>query len=242
MPWKYICILANSNKQGERCIAGIEMLKDDEGKLRGTDTWIRPVSARRDSGGALDVEERRYTDASEPEMLDVARIPLLECENDWAQPENWRLDTSVHWERIGKVRPQRLRKALDRPESLWLDPEEKKSDRIRPEVLKSGPWGRSLYLIEPERFRIEVYPESNPWKNTMVIKREAVFVFLGHSYRLHITDPAAEEKYCASVPLDAPKRVIELDPGNRCFLCISLTPEFNGKHYKVVAGLLEFSE
>ena len=68
---KRIVCLANSRKEGDRCIAGKELLAD--GSPGG---WVRPVSDRGDE--AVNESERQYEDGDEPRVLDVVDVPLLE--------------------------------------------------------------------------------------------------------------------------------------------------------------------
>ena len=92
---KLIC-LANSWKRGERCIAGINTIKN---------RWIRPVSNLPD--GRITKEMRRIK-GLEPALLDVLEIPLaktgpdfgFECENLSVLPGKWR--------RLGKVSSEYL--------------------------------------------------------------------------------------------------------------------------------------
>jgi hypothetical protein len=59
------------------------------------------------------------------------------------------------------------------------------------------------------------------------------------TYNLAITDPDIDRKYFRPFPgnLEEVKQ-IPLNPDN-CLLCISLAPEFNGYHYKLIAKVIE---
>lgn len=234
-----MCVLANSTKYNERCVAGIEMIKDEAGVFQRTQTWLRPVSGRPVVAGALSLPERAYEDGSDPCVLDVARVPLLGPAHDPIQPENWQVDTAQRWQRIGRVRIERIHAALEQPESLWLAPGSCKPDRIPPGFLKTQREIRSLHLIQPESIHLEIYHATNAWRNLVTLRREAVFTYNGQEYRLSVTDPAIEKKYDPHPDLSAPPRVIELAAGNRCYLCVSYTPEYHGFHYKIVASILE---
>ena len=92
---KIVC-LANSKKNGDRCIAGINIC---------TGKWVRPVSELGD--GRIPVN-RCLVNGEEPELLDILDIPFRqegfghECEN---------LPIVVgEWEKIGKVIPNSLLK------------------------------------------------------------------------------------------------------------------------------------
>jgi len=77
---KRIVYLANSRKQSERCIAGLEI----EGSQLGS--WIRPVSSR--PLGEIGYLERRLTTGSEPDLLDILEIPMRSAHPHGYQTEN----------------------------------------------------------------------------------------------------------------------------------------------------------
>ena len=81
---KRIVCLANSRKFSGRCVAGKEIA---DGRVA---SWIRPVSARR--GEEVSEYERQYQDGSDPRVMDVVDIPLLEFQPKHYQQENWLLD------------------------------------------------------------------------------------------------------------------------------------------------------
>ncbi len=81
---KRIVCLANSRKLNGRCVAGVEL---SGGERVG---WIRPVSAR--EHGEVSEYERQYEDGSDPRVLDIMDVPLLETLPKGCQQENWLLD------------------------------------------------------------------------------------------------------------------------------------------------------
>jgi hypothetical protein len=250
MIWKYICVLANSEKLGARCVAGIELRKSADGRFEYAGRWIRPVSSRGGAGGAVNTSERKYADGAEPQPLDIAEVPLLKHAGDEMQPENWVLDPRQKWKRIRNVGVDKLENVEDTPDDLWLDPGEKVR-RISPAFLRSIKERRSLYLIRPESIQLEVYPDFNPFHERDVTKRDAVFVYKGTKYRLPMHDPRMREKYCPHDKSGVDKKnVIPLENGGGYFLCISYTSEFRGYHsmseskgyhYKIAATILELS-
>ena len=111
---KRIVCLANSWKKGERCIAGKELLEDG---LPGA--WVRPVSNREDE--AVNEIERQYRDGSEPAVLDVIDVPLIEARPEGHQQENWLLDPDHYWTRERRVPVEDLHRLVDPVEHLWAN-------------------------------------------------------------------------------------------------------------------------
>ena len=109
---KRIVCLANSRKLSGRCIAGKELLGDGS-----SSQWIRPVSARETE--EVSEYERQFEDGSDPRVLDVVDVPLLDAVPKNYQQENWLLDPNNYWERVGKVAWNELGQYTDPVRPLW---------------------------------------------------------------------------------------------------------------------------
>ena len=92
---KRLVCLANSRTLHGRCLAGREW------SAAGAGRWVRPVSAR--EGGEVSEYERQYEDGSDPRILDVIDVPLLESRPGGYQTENWLLDPRCYWEKVGRL-------------------------------------------------------------------------------------------------------------------------------------------
>ena len=68
---KRIVCLANSRKLSGRCIAGREF----DGRRAGD--WVRPVSDSEHE--EVSQRERQYEDGSDPKVLDIIDVPLVEA-------------------------------------------------------------------------------------------------------------------------------------------------------------------
>jgi Dual OB-containing domain len=110
---KRIVCLANSRKLNGRCLAG----KEFSGKEVGA--WIRPVGAR--EHGEVSEYERQYEDGSDPRVLDVIDVPVLDPQPKDFQRENWLLDPEYYWAKVGRATWSDLKRLADRPEPLWID-------------------------------------------------------------------------------------------------------------------------
>jgi hypothetical protein len=109
---KKIVCLANSRKPGGRCIAGREVHDSGFGG------WVRPVSIR--SGAEVSLDERRYENGAEPEILDVLSVPMIAPVPKLHQTENHILDAEHYWAKEGALAWNDLPSLADFPTALWL--------------------------------------------------------------------------------------------------------------------------
>jgi hypothetical protein len=234
MPSKRIIVLANSIKKSARCVAGVDV---GTGKEMSPAGWIRPVSG--ESEGELDPKHMRTNDNAPLVPLDIVDVPLTQSTNDAIHPEDWIVDTSRKWTRAGKLDQETLGSLEEKPKDLWLEPGQS-TDRVTGDFLSKRPKHQSLYLIRPTGLQIELSYEHNPFKNYNQKKARARFTYRGQEYLMSLTDPAFTAQHCKTYPaVGALPTVIQPPYGDKCLLCVSLTPVFNGYHYKVVATVLE---
>src|SRR3990172_4236221 len=101
---KRLIILANSFRDGERCIAGIDV---------DTGAWIRPVSNLGKITWGM-----RNIDGQEPELLDVIEMSLQNHGPDeGCQPENRMLDP-VPWKKVGVMTVGQVLKYCEKSEII----------------------------------------------------------------------------------------------------------------------------
>ena len=221
---KRIVCLANSRKLAGRCIAGREW-----SEARGAGGWIRPVSAR--EGREVAEYERQYEDGSDPRVLDVVNIPLLEARpEDW-QTENWLLDPEYYWEKEGTYSWFDLPRLADPVEPLWIGGHSTwngMNDKIPLELARS--LSSSLQLIHVERLQLEVFSPGEAFGNP---KRrvQGQFSHAGTDYALWVTDPGYERTYLAK--LDGVYGI------GGCYLTASLGEPYEGACYKLIAAIIE---
>ena len=219
-----IVCLANSRKISGRCIAGREW---DEN--RGAGRWIRPVSARENQ--EVSEYERQYEDGSDPRVLDVIDVPVLEPKPAGYQSENWLLDPERYWRKVGSYSPLDLAALTDPVAPLWSDGDSTyhgRNDRIG--IESAGSVSGSLRLIRVEGIALEVFMPGEAFGNP---KRrvQGRFVHAGREYALRVTDPEYERRYLAK--LDGRYRLGE------CCLTISLGEPYQGAVYKLIAAIIE---
>lgn len=220
---KRIVCLANSRKLSGRCIAGRELIDGEPG------AWIRPVSKREHQ--EVSEHERQYQDGSDPRVLDVIEVPLLDPKPGTYQRENWLLDPSFYWERVGRATWDQLEALTDQIEPLWMNGHSTyhgSNDEIptaQADALES-----LLRLVHVASVKLAVFAPGQAFGNS---KRrvQASFLHGGDDYRLWVTDPLYELQYLAS-----PNGEHQL---GECFLTVSLGEPYNGYCSKLVAAIIE---
>ncbi len=217
---KTIVCLANSRKppSGGRCIAGREYSQ------AGFGPWVRPVSAR--PTAEISEEERRYEDGTDPAVLDVVRISMVEPRPRGHQQENHLIDDGIYWSKVRRLTWADLESALERPSGpLWTNgcsSSHGENDRI-PER-EAAELSRSLYLIRPLDLVLVVALEGERRK------LRARFKLGRYSYSIVVTDPRVERSYFSREDGDYPLE--------EALLCVSLGEPFHGYTYKLAAAVI----
>ena len=219
---KRIVCLANSRKLHGRCVAGREWRDGCAGR------WIRPVSGREHQ--EVSEYERQYEDGSDPRILDVIDVPVLEARPRSFQSENWLLDPEYYWEKVGKLSWFDLPVLADPIAPLWRDGHSTyhgRNDKIPLELADSV--GDSLRLVHVDNLQLSVFKPGEAFGNA---KRrvQGRFRHAGSRYCLWVTDPAYERRYLAK--LDGDYQIGE------CFLTVSLGEPFGGAVYKLIASII----
>lgn len=211
-------MLTTSKKMGNLCIAGVE-------KENGN--WVRIISEDEEIQHAVTTKDATYKDGSLPQVMDVIRIKCKEHRPSYYQPENYVLDDSVYWEKLGEANIKKL---------LRVHPAEKKSflfyntDKcIDGDFVKDlkGVDKYSLILILPEDVCIHV----KQWPERKQVTMS--FNYNGNRYwYVRITDTEFENTY------------LQYPEGNynfqeNCLLIVSLGDiHTDKKHYKLIAKVL----
>jgi len=221
---KTIVCLANSRKHNGRCIAGIEIID------RRPQDWVRPGSSR--AGAEVSEDERRYEDGSDPRVLDMIEIPLLDAVPDGYQVENWTLDSVRYWVKKGRATWAHLARIEDDASPLWphAAPSTRRGMNDRVTADDADGFDYSLRLIRVDDLVLRVFAPGRAFGNP---KRrvQGGFTYLGTEYRVWVTDPVIEREYLAK------------DDGDHglgeCYLTMSLGERADdGYCYKLIAAVI----
>jgi len=219
---KRIACLANSRKMQGRCVAGREWNAGVVG------SWIRPVSDRPTE--EVSEYERQYQDGSDPRVLDIIQVPLIEARPKDYQQENWLLDPRLYWVKVGTLAWERLFNLQDRRGPLWINGNSSYNglnDRIP--LAQAIELRSSLKLIHVRNLELKVFAPGEAFGNT---KRrvQARFAFDGMDYWLWVTDPIVERQYLAGS--DGEYAVGE------AYLTVSIGEPYQDYCYKLVATVI----
>ena len=91
MTKRTLCILANSVKNRQSCIAGIEVKKNQDGRWQNTERWVRPISHRA-NGAISNAESFLLKPNRHPELFDIIEIPLQKEAQVTGQTEDWLIE------------------------------------------------------------------------------------------------------------------------------------------------------
>jgi hypothetical protein len=210
-----IICLANSHKEDDRCIAGIDV---------NTGEWIRPISSL--ENGAI-TEGIRKINGEEPQILDVLEIPFNDDGPDYGfQPENKSLKSGC-WKKIGQITPQDLLDYCEK-DSIILHNHENYVPFNDFAKIPKQLW-KSLQLVRSKKvtFKNKVWGRRVKWRINF---RYGLYRHMD----IPVTDPVLLNK------LDKGEEI-----SNDCILTISLGMPFAKNKagpqlcYKLLAGVVE---
>jgi hypothetical protein len=220
---KTLLVLANSRKLSGRCVAGRAVAGARIGE------WIRPVSDRPDE--EVNFFERRYEDDSDPRLLDLASVPLIEPRPKGCHSENWLLDANRWWKREGRVGWAALASLSEGDGPLWANGFSTRhgcNDRIPEDQAARLPG--SLRLVRISRLRLSVLAPGTDFGDHRR-RVQGFFQLGGFDYGIRVTDPDVERDY------------LRRRDGNyflgECFLTLSIGEPFKGFRYKLIAAVIE---
>jgi hypothetical protein len=192
--------------------------------------WIRSVSVR--PSAEISLEERRYENGRDPQILDVLNIPMIAPVPRVHQTENHMIDAEQYWTKETALTWADLPALVERPASLWLNGASTyhgTNDCVA--QIHAAQLISSLFLIRPESLIVQVQTEGGMFGR--VKKRvRADFRYNGTGYNFIVTDPVAEQVFLL--------RDEGVFPVNNVYLCVSLTEAYDGdgRCHKLVATII----
>ncbi|OPX85320.1 hypothetical protein [Pelotomaculum sp. PtaB.Bin117] len=219
--YKDIILLTTSKKINNLCIAGVE-------KENGS--WVRIISEDEEIQHAITTNDAMYEDGSMPQIMDIIRIKCKGYKPNYYQPENYVLDDSYYWKKVGTASIRELLRVhpVENNSFLFYDTD-KCIERAYFNNLNDKD-RYSLTLISPEDICVHVKQWSKHEKKKVTMS----FNYSGNRYwYIRLTDTEFENIY------------LQYQDGNynyreKCLLVVSLgdvNPKDN-KHYKLIAKVL----
>ena len=211
---KIVC-LANSNKEGGRCIAGIELDENNNAILEnGHPKWIRPICL------TLHGEVPTHL-VSFVKILDIIEMDVT----GYPEVRNYQSENVLFRENSIKVSghydTQHLNQLCDNRDLIFGN----RGKAVHSENIGSLLY--SLMLIKTNKFEVikKTYAD-NPNNHQIRL----LFLYNGHQYDFPVTDPEFLHNYHRNEHF--------IDGLNEMFLSLSLTVEWMGWYYKLVAGII----
>lgn len=224
MAIRRIICLANSYKNGGRCVAGIEIANGQYG------SWIRPVSNR--PARAINIPEQTCTDGTPCGPLDILDIDFGDPVPEGYQSENVFITPDVSWVKVGPAPIDWLTPVLNADHGpLWPHTESTangQNDKILAANLHLI--GTSLSLVRPAVATIRVF--QNYFKGGGQLDVRVQFTWGGQDNDLKLTDPMKlaiyQEEGVGNYNVENP------------IICVSIGEVFPARNeaYKLVAGLI----
>jgi len=211
---RFVC-LANSFKEGGRCLAGIELDNNNNPKLEnGRPKWVRPIC------NTIHGEVHTFL-VAHVHLLDIIEVDVTGYPLEKShQSENVLFrETSINI--LGRFAAHGLGELCDKRKMIFGNTGKALSEEA------IGALSFSLMLISVDRFEVveKMYAEK-----AERMKLRLVFTYKGIEYDLPITDPIFIHNY-------------QRDPGftqgiANAYLCLSLAIPFNDWYYKLVPGII----
>lgn len=225
MPSITFIVLAKSIKHKKFCIAGKRFANGSVGE------WVRPVNATDSSSDALTYNDIEYSSKQHPELFHITTFSYLKKIPHEIQCENYSIDTSFYWGKLGSFSKSNIDALLDNPTTLWNNGYSSyngDNDRF-PITLVTGPI-QSLYFVKVHNLKIRVKREGIDFGNELKRFR-GFFTYNSTNYGLIITDPNIYSDY-GQLKEDV------YDFGD-CYITLSTAPHSDGYCYKFIAAVIK---
>ncbi|MGB4774807.1 MAG: hypothetical protein WBP45_06530 [Daejeonella sp.] len=214
MPTRFVC-LANSFKEGGRCLAGIELDTNNNPKIvNGHPKWIRPIC------NTPHGEVHNHL-VSHIKILNIVEVEITNYpeKNDYQSENAYFRENSLRV--IGNYEIIKLDKLCDNRNLIF----ENRGKAVSEEAIENTTF--SLMFIKVTKFKvIEKTYADKPNKPQIRL----VFSFNNNEYDLPITDPVFLHRYQTTPDF--------LENYNKLYISLSLAVEWKGWYYKLIAGII----
>jgi len=211
---RFVC-LANSFKEGGRCLAGVELDTSNNPVINnGHPKWIRPIC------NTPHGEVHTHL-VSHINILDIVEVEIT----DYPDGNNYQSENAFFREKsinvIGEFDRNQLDRLCDNRNLIFGN----RGKAIPEEAI--GNMSYSLMFIKIDQFEvIEKTYDDNPNRP----KTRLVFSYNGNTYDLPITDPVFLHHYQTNPNF--------LNNQNQIYVSLSIAVEWKGWYYKLIAGIL----
>jgi hypothetical protein len=214
---KEVIILTKSDKNGGYCVAGID---------KATGEFIRLVSEDIKSEHALFPNHLRYKGCtSSVEIMDIVDVRLKGKDKCWYQPENYIIEGEDSFKKIGTATKEEIRNYLMNIDYIFYNNEK----CVSPDLIKEFRDRCSLVIFKVDKLKLWL-DKRNPERIL------ANFKYNNNEYSyINITDHNITQKYINNIEMNDP-RPYEI---NGAILIMSLGVLHQGKHFKLIANIIE---
>jgi hypothetical protein len=214
MPTRFVC-LANSYKEGGRCVAGIELDHDNNPKTKnGNPKWIRPICNTLHGEIPTDlVAQLNLLDIIEIETTDFPEEKNYQSENIYFSEDSIKV--------VGRLDSEKLQSLLDNRRLIF----DSRGKAMSEEFVESLSY--SLMFIKTNDFQIISKNQDERSKKPQV---RMLICYHQNEYDLPITDPVFLHKYQVNRNF--------IHQYNEANLCVSVSIPWNNWHYKLIAGII----
>lgn len=214
MPTRFVC-LANSFKEGGRCLAGIELDNNNNPIIEnGHPKWIRPICNT--PHGEVHIHLVVHLNILDIIEIDVTGYPEV---RDYQSENALFRENSIRV--LGRYNSNNLNHLCDNRNLIFGN----RGKAVSEEAI--GTLSYSLMLINTNQFEvIERTYDDNPNKPQVRL----VFTYNGNQYDLPVTDPVFLHNYQSNPDI--------MEDVNEIYLSLSLAVVHNHWHSKLVAGII----
>ncbi|HTB82848.1 MAG TPA: hypothetical protein VK742_04270 [Candidatus Sulfotelmatobacter sp.] len=234
---KHVLILANSIRAQKRCIAGKELIPNGEGGYY-FGPWIRFTDPSVQDGAVSD-QSTICPGHGFIKVFDIVKIIFRGKCNNPDHPEDWWFEPDQKWEFVGRGDVAWFPQLVDSPASLWhegMDNDAVQSGFVR----HMGANAATLFLIKaPAQWNFNYRKEWNSFTHKYDKRRRLSFDYAGKHHIFSVTDPSFTARHRVYENMTDQNQTVTVANPAGAYFCLSLTPEFNGKHYKIGATIFE---